>query len=123
MCSSLQEEYLASLNHEDTRLAISCERAFLAKLDGSCRTPIAGLAQRTEDGCFFRGLVATTDGKQGLCFFLFSLEAFLTVASLEPLCPGICLSYASGILKYYFMYMINTFSVSNLVVSITLYEL
>lgn len=62
---SLQEEYLASLNHEDTRLAISCERAFLAKLDGSCRTPIAGLAQRTEDGCSFRGLVATVDGKEG----------------------------------------------------------
>ncbi|KAG0577169.1 hypothetical protein M758_5G095300 [Ceratodon purpureus] len=60
------EEYLASLNHEDTRLAISCERAFLAKLDGSCRTPIAGLAQRTEDGCSFRGLVATTDGKEVL---------------------------------------------------------
>ncbi|CAA0835559.1 Porphobilinogen deaminase- chloroplastic [Striga hermonthica] len=34
--------YLASLNHEDTRLAVVCERAFLEKLDGSCRTPIAG---------------------------------------------------------------------------------
>jgi hydroxymethylbilane synthase len=60
------EEYLASLNHEDTRLAITCERTFLATLDGSCRTPIAGLAQRTEDGCSFRGLVATPDGKQVL---------------------------------------------------------
>lgn len=60
------EEYLSSLNHEDTRLAVACERAFLAKLDGSCRTPIAGLAQRTDDGCSFRGLVATTDGKQVL---------------------------------------------------------
>lgn len=71
MCT-VQEEYLASLNHEDTRLAITCERAFLATLDGSCRTPIAGLAQRSEDGCLFRGLVATPDGKQGLCQFIFS---------------------------------------------------
>eukprot|EP00475_Leptophrys_vorax_P001116 TRINITY_DN10579_c0_g2_i1.p1 TRINITY_DN10579_c0_g2~~TRINITY_DN10579_c0_g2_i1.p1 ORF type:complete len:370 (-),score=35.08 TRINITY_DN10579_c0_g2_i1:158-1267(-) len=59
------EEYLASLNHEDTRLAVACERAFLATLDGSCRTPIAGLAQRGPDGgCVFRGLVASPDGKK-----------------------------------------------------------
>lgn len=57
------EEYLASLNHEETRLAVACERAFLAKLDGSCRTPIAGLAERNENGgCTFRGLVASPDG-------------------------------------------------------------
>ncbi|CAO2816111.1 unnamed protein product [Amaranthus hypochondriacus] len=57
--------YLASLNHEETRLAVACERAFLQTLDGSCRTPIAGYACRDENGdCFFRGLVASTDGKQ-----------------------------------------------------------
>jgi hydroxymethylbilane synthase len=70
----MQEKYLATLNHEDTRLAVSCERAFLATLDGSCRTPIAGLAQRNENGsCTFRGLVASPDGKQGsnlIHFFL-----------------------------------------------------
>jgi hydroxymethylbilane synthase len=64
---STMEKYLATLNHEDTRLAVSCERAFLATLDGSCRTPIAGLAQRNENGsCTFRGLVASPDGKQVL---------------------------------------------------------
>ena len=41
---------LASLNHEETRLAVVCERAFLTALDGSCRTPIAGLAQQSEGG-------------------------------------------------------------------------
>eukprot|EP00850_Spirogloea_muscicola_P021279 SM000243S08580 [mRNA] locus=s243:11948:13465:+ [translate_table: standard] len=61
------EHYLASLNHEDTRLAVVCERAFLATLDGSCRTPIAGLAERTADGtCTFRGLVASPDGTKVL---------------------------------------------------------
>ncbi|KAG6416349.1 hypothetical protein SASPL_123777 [Salvia splendens] len=59
--------YLAALNHEDTRLAVACERAFLEKLDGSCRTPIAGYACRDEDGnCLFRGLVASPDGIQVL---------------------------------------------------------
>ena len=61
----MQGKYLASLNHEETRLAVVCERAFLTTLDGSCRTPIAGLAERNEEGgCTFRGLVATPDGKQ-----------------------------------------------------------
>ena len=36
---------LAALNHEETRLAVVCERAFLSALDGSCRTPIAGWAR------------------------------------------------------------------------------
>ncbi|KZV15616.1 porphobilinogen deaminase, chloroplastic-like [Dorcoceras hygrometricum] len=60
-------KYLASLNHEDTRLSISCERAFLEKLEGSCRTPIAGYACRDEDGnCIFRALVASPDGTRVL---------------------------------------------------------
>ncbi|KZV25529.1 porphobilinogen deaminase, chloroplastic-like [Dorcoceras hygrometricum] len=59
--------YLASLNHEDTRLAISCERAFLDKLEGSCRTPIVGYARRDEDGnCIFKALVASPDGTRVL---------------------------------------------------------
>ena len=60
-------EALAALNHEETRLAVVCERAFLAALDGSCRTPIAGLARKTSDGGMsFRGLVASLDGKRVL---------------------------------------------------------
>ncbi|KAL8147038.1 porphobilinogen deaminase, chloroplastic-like [Apium graveolens] len=59
--------YLASLNHEETRLAVACERSFLLTLDGSCRTPIAGYASRDEDGnCIFKGLVASPDGTRVL---------------------------------------------------------
>lgn len=69
-CRTDDEEmlkYLASLNHEETRLAVSCERAFLTTLDGSCRTPIAGLAYRSESGsCIFKGLVASVDGTRVL---------------------------------------------------------
>ncbi|KAH0859085.1 hypothetical protein HID58_087346 [Brassica napus] len=55
--------YLASLNHEETRLAVACERTFLEMLDGSCRsTPIAGYAAKDEEGnCYLRGLVASPD--------------------------------------------------------------
>ncbi|KAL8262435.1 hypothetical protein R6Q59_023784 [Mikania micrantha] len=59
--------YISKLNHEETRLAVACERAFLLTLDGSCRTPIAGYACRDEDGnCLFRGLVASPDGTKVL---------------------------------------------------------
>ncbi|MBA0682799.1 hypothetical protein Goari_024492 [Gossypium aridum] len=69
-CRSNDEKmanYLASLNHEETRLAVTCERAFLETLDGSCRTPIAGYASKDEDGnCIFKGLVASPDGTRVL---------------------------------------------------------
>eukprot|EP00249_Psilotum_nudum_P031956 c47012_g1_i1 orf=763-1866(-) len=61
------EKYLQILNHEETRLAVVCERAFLETLDGSCRTPIAGYAYCGNDGCcHFRGLVASPDGTRVL---------------------------------------------------------
>ncbi|KAF5738826.1 porphobilinogen deaminase chloroplastic [Tripterygium wilfordii] len=60
---SKMADCIASLNHNDTRLAVACERAFLETLDGSCRTPIAGYACKHEGGtCIFRGLVASPDG-------------------------------------------------------------
>ncbi|KAG8498222.1 hypothetical protein CXB51_006859 [Gossypium anomalum] len=69
-CRSNDEKmanYLASLNHEETRLAVTCERVFLETLDGSCRTPIAGYASKDEDGnCIFKGLVASPDGTRVL---------------------------------------------------------
>ncbi|CAJ1332273.1 unnamed protein product [Effrenium voratum] len=34
--------YLKPLSHDDTFQAVTCERAFLAALDGNCKTPIAG---------------------------------------------------------------------------------
>ena len=62
---SRMEPFLGALNHEETRIAIVAERAFLAALDGSCRTPIAGLAVRGPDGgMHFRGLVGAPDGSK-----------------------------------------------------------
>lgn len=53
---------LAPLNHAATAICVAAERAFLAKLDGSCRTPIAGLARLTGDRLDFRGSILTPDG-------------------------------------------------------------
>jgi hydroxymethylbilane synthase len=54
----------APINHQPTALAIAAERAFLAKLDGSCRTPIAGLAELDDAGLHFRGMILTPDGRE-----------------------------------------------------------
>lgn len=57
---------LAPLNCADTMLRITAERALLAVLDGSCRTPIAALAELRPDGLHLDGLVASPDGRQVL---------------------------------------------------------
>jgi len=54
---------VAPLNHEPTALCVTAERAFLTRLEGSCRTPIAGLAVIDGDGIAFRGLLLTPDGR------------------------------------------------------------
>ncbi len=53
---------LAAINHGPTMLRITAERAFLAVLDGSCRTPIAALAEIDGANLRLRGLVASPDG-------------------------------------------------------------
>jgi len=56
-------EAVAKLNHEPTAIALSCERGFLAALDGSCRTPIAALAAIEGGMLKFRGEVLSPDGR------------------------------------------------------------
>jgi hydroxymethylbilane synthase len=57
-------ELLARINHEPTALTVTAERAFLARLEGSCRTPIAGLAELAGGRLAFRGMILTPDGRQ-----------------------------------------------------------
>ena len=56
-------DLLAAIDDAACATQVACERALLAALDGSCRTPIAGLAAL--DGCgglTLRALVAKLDG-------------------------------------------------------------
>lgn len=55
---------LAVINDANTAIALAAERAFLAALDGSCRTPIAGHATVTAGLVRFRGLIIKPDGTQ-----------------------------------------------------------
>lgn len=55
-------KYIAALNCMDTHVCVNCERAFLAALDGNCKTPIAGQAKIVDGKIVFRGLIAMPDG-------------------------------------------------------------
>jgi len=55
---------LAPVNHVESQLRITAERAFLRVLDGSCRTPIGGLALLDGDKLEFRGEVLRPDGSR-----------------------------------------------------------
>jgi hydroxymethylbilane synthase len=60
--NSRLRDILAHIDHADTSTAVACERAFLAALDGSCKTPIAGHATISGNAVQFRGLIARPDG-------------------------------------------------------------
>ncbi len=55
-------ELLSAINDSPSAIAVSCERAFLKALDGSCRTPLAGHATLQGNTLMFRGHALTLDG-------------------------------------------------------------
>ncbi|ABS62969.1 porphobilinogen deaminase [Parvibaculum lavamentivorans DS-1] len=55
---------LEKLHHTETGLRVAAERAFLAVLDGSCRTPIAALAEISGDHMRLRTMILTPDGAE-----------------------------------------------------------
>jgi hydroxymethylbilane synthase len=67
-------ELLGKINHADTFSAVAAERAFLAVLDGSCRTPIGGHATISGGRLRFRGMIVKPDGS----------EAFVAVREGDP---------------------------------------
>ncbi len=56
-------ELIIPLNHPDTVVEISAERAFLKRLGGGCQVPIAGIARKQGDNLVIKGLVGSIDGR------------------------------------------------------------
>ena len=54
---------IAPLNHPDTVVEISAERAFLRRLGGGCQVPIAGIARKSGNNLVIKGLVGSIDGR------------------------------------------------------------
>lgn len=59
-------ELLAAIHDPETGLRLAAERAFLAGLDGSCQTPIAGLAEIAGGRLRLRGEILRPDGSERL---------------------------------------------------------
>ncbi len=57
---------LAAVHDQETGLRLAAERAFLLRLDGSCQTPIAGLAMLEGDMLWLRGEILRPDGSASI---------------------------------------------------------
>ena len=57
---------LVAIHHTETGQRLAAERAFLAALDGSCETPIAGLAELDGSTLRLRGEVIRPDGSEAI---------------------------------------------------------
>ncbi len=57
-------DLVGRLEHSVTRLAVTAERAFLARLEGGCQVPIAGYATIHDHKLELNGLVASVDGQR-----------------------------------------------------------
>ena len=55
---------LSAIHDDETQIRLDAERAFLAVLDGSCRTPIGGLATVEDGRIAFRGTILKPDGSK-----------------------------------------------------------
>jgi len=60
------EAMLAAIHDRDTGVRLAAERGFLARLDGSCETPIAGLAMLEGDALWLRGEILRPDGSESI---------------------------------------------------------
>lgn len=75
---SVVHDAVAPLSDYASHMAITAERAFLKSLDGSCKTPIAALAELEGTRLRFRGEAVSKDGQ-----LIFSRETTVTADKLE----------------------------------------
>ena len=59
-------QLIAFLDHPPTRLAVSAERAFLARLEGGCVVPVAALGKVEGETLTLEALISDLDGKRYL---------------------------------------------------------
>jgi len=55
---------MEKLDHHDTRVCVTGERAFLKQIEGSCHIPVACFGRIIEDEVLMTAVVASVDGKE-----------------------------------------------------------
>jgi hydroxymethylbilane synthase len=74
------QDVLSQMHHAETAIQATAERAMLRALDGSCRTPIAGLACVHGTQLTLTGALYAEDGSRSICY-----EKSAAIADAEPL--------------------------------------
>jgi hydroxymethylbilane synthase len=59
-------ELLQPLNHVPTQVAVTAERAFLARLEGGCQVPVAALGRLESGALSLEALISDVEGRQVL---------------------------------------------------------
>lgn len=75
-------ELVSKLDHPDTRIAVTAERAMLEKLGGGCQVPIGGYAFLEKGVIQMRAVVASPDGTHVVRAELSGVDPLRTGASL-----------------------------------------
>ena len=58
------QDIAKTLDHRDTRIAVTAERAVLASLGGGCQVPIGAHATVDRENVFLRAIIVSTDGTE-----------------------------------------------------------
>jgi hydroxymethylbilane synthase len=78
-------QLLRAVDDQDTFACVHAERAFLAALGGSCRSPVAALALMEHDQIWLRGEILSEDGRErhaaDIRFATGNLDASATLAA------------------------------------------
>ena len=75
-------ELVRKLDHADTRICVTAERAMLEKLGGGCQVPIGGYAFLENGVIHMRAMVASPDGKRLVRAELSGVDPVRTGASI-----------------------------------------
>jgi hydroxymethylbilane synthase len=88
---AVARESVRKLDDPVTATALACERAFQSALDGSCRTPIGGLAALSGSTLLFRGEVLAPDGSDA------AEASFKTQLGNDALADAACAGREAGL--------------------------
>ncbi|MDN5248534.1 hydroxymethylbilane synthase [Bartonella sp. TP] len=95
------QNLLSKLDHFETHIALSAERAFLKQLDGSCRTPICAYAFIENNKLYFHGMILSVDGKESFEIKEeFALKQMLMLADACEIANNIGIKGAQQLLEY-----------------------
>ena len=75
-------ELVRKLDHADTRIAVTAERAMLEKLGGGCQVPVGGYAFIEKGFIQMRAIVASPDGRRVVRAELSGVDPMRTGASI-----------------------------------------